>query len=66
MTAVGLGKKFFKLKVRVRVSVVPNIFMISLKFVRNAIPMVPLAQWVGQQGSEAVGKGSNPSLTRIF
>ena len=53
-------------KVRVRVSVVPNIFMISLAFVRNSIPKVPMAQWVGQQGSETVDTGSNPSLHLHF
>ena len=46
-------------KVRVRVSFVPNIFMISLAFVRNSIPMITMAQWVGQQGSEPVGPGSS-------
>ena len=30
------------------------------------IPMVPLAQWVGQQGFEAVDTGLNPSLYRHF
>ena len=28
--------------------------------------MVPMAQWVGQQGFEAVGTGSNPSLYLRF
>ena len=28
--------------------------------------MVPMAQWVGQQGFEALGKGSNPSLYLHF
>ena len=28
----------------------------------SEIPMVPMAQWVGQQGFEAVDTGSNPSL----
>ena len=33
-------------------------FLISLTFVKNSIPMVPIAQWVRQQGSEAKGPGS--------
>ena len=37
----------------VRVSVVPNFLKISLTFVRKSIPMVPIAQWVGQDGSKA-------------
>ena len=53
-------------QVRVRVSVVPNIFMISLAFVRNSIPMVTMAQCVGQQGSEPVGPGSSPCRTNYF
>ena len=90
-------------QIRVRVSVVPNIFMISLTFFRNSngshgtvgtttgfwdgrsvfeslshqrfswfhwhfseIPMVPMAQWVGQQGFEAVDTCSNPSLHLHF
>ena len=53
-------------QVRVRVSVVPNIFMISLAFVRNSIPMVTMAQWVGQQGSESVGPGSSLCRTNYF
>ena len=28
--------------------------------------MVPMAQWVGQQGFEAVGTGSKPSLHLQF
>ena len=28
--------------------------------------MVSMAQWVGQQGFEAVGRGSNPSLHLHF
>ena len=51
---------------RVRVSVVPSIFMISQTFIRNSIPMVPLAQWIGQQDFEAVGTSSNPSLYLHF
>ena len=46
-------------------SVVPNNFMISLTFVRNSVPMVPMAQWAGQQGSEAVGWGLSLSC-QIF
>ena len=53
-------------QVRVRVSVVPIIFMISLAFVRNSIPMVTMAQWVGQQGSEPVGTGSSLCRTKYF
>ena len=53
-------------KVRVRVSVVPNIFMISLAFVRNSIPMVPMEQWVGQKGSEPVGPGSSLCRSKSF
>ena len=53
-------------KVRVRVSVVPNIFMISLAFVRISNPMVPMAQWVGQQGSEPVGPFSSRCRTNYF
>ena len=33
----------------------PSVFLISLTFVKNSIPMVTMAQWLGQQGSEAVG-----------
>ena len=32
----------------------------------SEIPMVPMAQWVGQQGFEAVDTGSNPSLHLHF
>ena len=46
-------------------SVVPIIFMISVTFVRNSFLMVPIAQWVGQQGSGAVGPGSSLSC-QIF
>ena len=28
--------------------------------------MVPMAQWVGQQGSEALGTGSNSSISPNF
>ena len=28
----------------------------------SEFPIVPMAQWVGQQGSEAAGTGSNPSI----
>ena len=55
----GQDNMVLQQKVRGRVSVVPNIFMISLAFVRNSIPVVPIAQWVGQQGSEPVGRGSS-------
>ena len=53
-------------KVRVGVFFVANIFMISLAFVRNSIPMVPMAQWVGQQGSEPVGRGLSLCRTKYF
>ena len=101
MTAVWLGQKFLKQQFRVRISIVLNIFTISLTFVRNSIPkfshgrvgrtagfwskrsrfesltrqmflwfhcrlsenpMVPMAQWVGQQGSWAVSTVSNLNL----
>ena len=32
----------------------------------SEIPMVPMAQWVGQQGFEAIGNSSNPSLYLHF
>ena len=32
----------------------------------SEIPMLLMAQWVGQQGSKAVGTGSNPSLYLFF
>ena len=60
MTEVRLGNRVLKRFVPVRVSVLSNIFIISLTFVK--VPMVPMAQWVGQKGFEAVGTGSNPSL----
>ena len=54
MTAVELRQQRSQAVGRVRVSVVPKIFMIPLKFVKNSIAMVPMAQWVGQHSSEAV------------
>ena len=66
MTAVGLGQQGAQAVGPVRVSVVPNIFMISLTFFRNSILMVPMAQWVGQQGSEVVGPGSNLGRAKYF
>ena len=45
---------------------VPNIFMISRTFFRNSIPMVPIAQWVAQQGSKAVGPGSSLCCAKYF
>ena len=32
----------------------------------SELPIVPMAQWVGQQGSEAPATGSNPEFTDIF
>ena len=65
MTAVGLGQQGSQ-AVGPGSSLVTNIFMISLTFVRNSIPMVPMAQWVGQQGFEAVGAGLNPNFYLHF
>ena len=64
MTAVGLGQQVSQ--ALVRVSVVPNIFMISWTFVRNFIPMVPMAQWAGQQKSKSVGLGSGLCRAKYF
>ena len=62
----GYDNMVLQQQVRVRVSVVPNFFIISLAFVRNSIPMVTMAQWVGQQGSEAVGPFSSLCRTKNF
>ena len=40
--------------------------MISLTFVKNSIPVVPMAHWVGQQGSEAVRSCSSLSFQIIL
>ena len=41
-------------------------FLISLTFVTNSYPMVPMAQWVKQQGSEAEGAVSRLCRTKYF
>ena len=63
MTAVGLGQQGSE-------ATGPRSTLCRAKyfvtFMRICIPMIPMAQRVGQQGSEAVGMGSNPAFTYIF
>ena len=66
MTAVGLGQRGSK-------ATGPGSSLCRVKylydfttFVSISIPMVPMAQRVGQQGCEALAMGSNPSLYLLF
>ena len=48
MTAVGLGQQGSQAVGSAFESVVPNIFNISLTFVKNSNDSHPIAQWVGK------------------
>ena len=65
MTAMGLGQQCSQ-------AVGPGSSLCRAKYFNDftwhwsEISMVPMAQWVGQQGFEAVGTGSEPSLYLRF
>ena len=64
MTALGLGQQSSQ-------AVGPGSSLCRAKYLYDfteiyQTPMVPMAQWVGQQGFEAVGMRSNPSLYLQF
>ena len=66
MTTVGLGQQSSEAVGPDSNFCFVRYFRFSLTFVRNSIPVVPMAQWVVQKGFKAVGTGSSPSLYLHF
>ena len=64
MSAVRLGQKFIKQQVRARISIVSNIF--DFTDICQKFQLFPWHSGTGQEGSEAIGTGSNPSLCLEF
>ena len=62
----GSDNRVLKQYVRVRISSLSDIFVISSTFDRNSIPVVPMSQCVGKTASKRDVRVQNPAITDQF